>query len=133
MTCPKCQISTLELSPCDNYRPGTIFWPCPEVVIISDNYCNTGLDILLVILCPEKSLNVTYTEDQLIPVNTRIPEIFLDTRPGPESGPVPGPGKALTCTPFGWTYCKVELSGVFPWVPMDIKYGISKCVISQID
>ena len=22
-----------------NYRPVTIFWPCPEVVIISDKYC----------------------------------------------------------------------------------------------
>ena len=38
--CPKCQINTLEFSPSDNYRPATIFWPCPEVVIISDKYCN---------------------------------------------------------------------------------------------
>ena len=27
------------LSPCDNYRPVTIFEPCPEVVIISDILC----------------------------------------------------------------------------------------------
>ena len=38
VTCPKCQISTQELSPCDNYRPVTIFWPCPEVDIISDKH-----------------------------------------------------------------------------------------------
>ena len=37
--CPKCPFSTLELSPCDNYRPVPIFWPCPEVVIISDKHC----------------------------------------------------------------------------------------------
>ena len=37
--CPKYPFSTQELSPCDSYRPVTIFWPCPEVVIISDNYC----------------------------------------------------------------------------------------------
>ena len=39
MTIPKCPVSTLELLPCDNYWPVTIFWPCPEAVIISDNYC----------------------------------------------------------------------------------------------
>ena len=39
VTCPKCQISNLKLSPSDNYRPGTIFWPCPKVVIISDKHC----------------------------------------------------------------------------------------------
>ena len=35
-------IHPVELSPCDNYRPVTIFWPCPEVVTIciSDNYCS---------------------------------------------------------------------------------------------
>ena len=27
------------LSPCDNYRPVTIFWQCPEVVPISDKNC----------------------------------------------------------------------------------------------
>ena len=32
--------STQELTPCDNYRPVTIFWPCPEVVTISDKHCN---------------------------------------------------------------------------------------------
>ena len=32
--------SQTPLSPCDNYRPVTIFEPCPEVVIISDIYCN---------------------------------------------------------------------------------------------
>ena len=37
--CPKCPFSTQELSPCDNYRPVTIFWPCPEVVTISDKDC----------------------------------------------------------------------------------------------
>ena len=37
--CPKCPFSSQELSSCDNYRPMTIFWPCPEVVTISDNYC----------------------------------------------------------------------------------------------
>ena len=39
MTIPKCPFSTQELSPCDNYRPATIFWPCPKVVIISDKHC----------------------------------------------------------------------------------------------
>ena len=39
MTVPKLHFITLELSPCDNYRSVTIFWPCPEVVIISDNHC----------------------------------------------------------------------------------------------
>ena len=39
MTSPKCQISTLELLPCDNYWPVTIFWPCPEAVTISDKHC----------------------------------------------------------------------------------------------
>ena len=34
---------TLELPPYDNYRPETIFWPCPEVVTISDNYCTGRL------------------------------------------------------------------------------------------
>ena len=43
MTSPKCQISTLELSTCDNYLPVTIFWPCPEVVIISDKHCTDKL------------------------------------------------------------------------------------------
>ena len=38
---------------------------------------------------------MTNTEDPLIPVNTRIPEKIWNTRPGPESGPVPGLGKAL--------------------------------------
>ena len=42
--CPRCQINTLELSPCDNYRHVTIVWPCPEVVIISDKYCTHSLD-----------------------------------------------------------------------------------------
>ena len=32
-------MSTVELLTCDTYRPVTIFWPCPEVVIISDKYC----------------------------------------------------------------------------------------------
>ena len=40
MTIPKCPFRNQELSPCDNYGPVTIFWPCPEVVIISDKYCN---------------------------------------------------------------------------------------------
>ena len=40
--CPKFHFITLELSPCDNYQPVTIFWPCPEVVTISDNYCTTS-------------------------------------------------------------------------------------------
>ena len=31
--------SKIALSPCDNYRPVTIFCPCPEVVIISDILC----------------------------------------------------------------------------------------------
>ena len=39
MTSLKCQISTLELSPGDNYRPVTMFWPFPEVVTISDEHC----------------------------------------------------------------------------------------------
>ena len=39
MTSPKFQISALELSSCGIYRPVTIFWPCPEVVIISDKHC----------------------------------------------------------------------------------------------
>ena len=30
-----------KIGSCDNYRPETIFWPCPEVVIISDKYCIT--------------------------------------------------------------------------------------------
>ena len=37
--CPKFHFVTPELSPCDNYRPVTIFWPCPDVVIISNKYC----------------------------------------------------------------------------------------------
>ena len=37
--------STQELSPFDNYRPVTIFWPCPEVIIISDKHCN---DVLII-------------------------------------------------------------------------------------
>ena len=43
-----CQIisssSQTAISPCDNYRPVTIFCPCPEVVIISDILCS-GLDL----------------------------------------------------------------------------------------
>ena len=38
MTRPKCYFSTLELSPCDNYKPVTTFWPCPEVFAISDKH-----------------------------------------------------------------------------------------------
>ena len=37
---PKCPFSTLELLPFDNYRPVTIFWTCPKVVTISDNFCS---------------------------------------------------------------------------------------------
>ena len=40
MTVPKFHFITLELLPCDNYRPVTIFWPSPEVVTISDKHCN---------------------------------------------------------------------------------------------
>ena len=32
-------VSTLELLPCDNYRPVTIFWPFPEEVTTSDRHC----------------------------------------------------------------------------------------------
>ena len=39
MTVPKFHFITLESSPCDNYQPVTTFWPCPEVVIISDKHC----------------------------------------------------------------------------------------------
>ena len=28
------------VSPCENYQPVTIFWPCPEVVIKSDKHCS---------------------------------------------------------------------------------------------
>ena len=41
MTVPKFQFITLELSPCNNYWPVTIFWLCPEVVTISDKHCTT--------------------------------------------------------------------------------------------
>ena len=44
MTVPKCPFSTLELLPCDNYWPVTIFWPCSEVVIISNNYCTVLIE-----------------------------------------------------------------------------------------
>ena len=36
----KCPFSSQELSPYDNYRPVTIFCPCPEVVTISDKHCS---------------------------------------------------------------------------------------------
>ena len=39
MTVPKFHFINQELSPCDNYRPVTTFWPCPEVVTISDKHC----------------------------------------------------------------------------------------------
>ena len=39
VTVSKFHFITLELSPYDKYRPVTIFWPCPEVVTISYNYC----------------------------------------------------------------------------------------------
>ena len=32
--------SRTPISPSDNYCLKTIFWPCPEVVIISDTHCN---------------------------------------------------------------------------------------------
>ena len=41
MTIPKCPFSTQELPPCENYRPVTIFCPCPEVVTISDKHCSS--------------------------------------------------------------------------------------------
>ena len=40
VTVPKFHFITLELSPCDNYRPVTTLWPCPEVVTISDKHCS---------------------------------------------------------------------------------------------
>ena len=43
MTVPKFHLITLELSPYDKYRPVAIFWLCPQVVTISDNYCNRSL------------------------------------------------------------------------------------------
>ena len=36
------QTPKMDILPSDNYRPVTIFKPCPEVVIISDNYCNAN-------------------------------------------------------------------------------------------
>ena len=33
-------------SPCDNYWPVTIFWPCPEVVTIFNNYCTVMIPVL---------------------------------------------------------------------------------------
>ena len=44
MTVPKFHFITLELLPYDNYRPVTIFGPCPEVVTISNNYCSAALN-----------------------------------------------------------------------------------------
>ena len=59
--CLKCPFSTLELSPCDNYRPVTIFWLCPEVVTISDKYC-----ILIFIVHVGSSLHLgSYFPSQL--------------------------------------------------------------------
>ena len=49
MTIPKCPFSAQELSPCDNYRPVTIFWPCPEVVTISDKYCTCFFKYLYIL------------------------------------------------------------------------------------
>ena len=49
VTIPKCPFSTQEWSPCDNYRPVTIFWPCPEVVTISDKHCNVSTRQMLLV------------------------------------------------------------------------------------
>ena len=64
MTSPKCQISTLELSPCDNYRPATIFLPCPEVVIISDKHWSSLLNCTKP-LTSEGKLLIDKQEDKL--------------------------------------------------------------------
>ena len=55
LKCPKFHFISLELSSCDNYRPVTIFWPCPEVVAISDNYCTRQHMVTMVtIMSPSK-------------------------------------------------------------------------------
>ena len=51
MTVPKFHFIALELLLCDNYRPVTIFWPCPEVVTISDNHC-IHIDFTMALLSP---------------------------------------------------------------------------------
>ena len=40
MTVPKFHFITLELLPCDNYRPVTICWQYSEVITISDKHCS---------------------------------------------------------------------------------------------
>ena len=49
MAVPIFHFNTLELSPFDNYRPVTIFWPCPEVVTISDKHCNVSTRQMLLV------------------------------------------------------------------------------------
>ena len=56
MTIPKCQISTLELSPCVNYRPVTTFLPCPEVVIITHKHCSDFVVDIVIFLPWDKQL-----------------------------------------------------------------------------
>ena len=44
----------MVISPYDNYRPVTIFEPCPVVVILSDNYC------MYMNYLASNSLNISY-------------------------------------------------------------------------
>ena len=69
MTSPKCPFSTQELTPCDNYLPVTIFWPCPEVVIISDNYCTH----LLLAAAASKS---AWPPEVSMPLSLSLPELL---------------------------------------------------------
>ena len=45
VTISKRPFSTQELSTCDSYRPVTICWPYPEVVIISDKHCSMTFEV----------------------------------------------------------------------------------------
>ena len=56
------------MPPCDSNRPVTIFWPCPEVVIISDYRC-TGppgySDIMLTVTIFGRPNTVTVSGDRV--------------------------------------------------------------------
>ena len=76
-------VHSVEWSPCDNYRPVTIFWPCPEVVTISDNYCSCIVkDRSVFFICAiEVSIpKISYNHLEHLPVLLsilKVPQLLL--------------------------------------------------------